>query len=40
MQDNEEHIDVAVKNLPVGEKISYNEFIKDLYGHFNFKGKT
>ena len=32
MSDNE-HIDVAVKNLPVGEKISYNQFIKDMYGN-------
>ena len=39
MQDNE-HLDVAVKNLPVGEKITYNTFIKDLYGHLNFQGKN
>ena len=39
MSENE-HIDVAVKNLPIGEKISYNDFMKDMYGHLNFKGKN
>ena len=39
MSENE-HFDAAVKNLPVGEKISYNEFMKDMYGHLNFNGQN
>lgn len=39
MSENE-HTDIAVKNLPVGEKISYDKFMKDMYGHLNVNGKT
>ena len=39
MSEND-HTDAAVKNLSLGEKITYNQFMKDMYGHLTFKGQN